>query len=353
MKKRWGIAGQLIARAAAGIDRAVTVAVRVATPLGENEPDLGTGHEARVHALRSVEARYAASDLAAFFPEPRAIEPVLRARGTLGDGLARTDLSWESIADTFLPELSASFHATLENRIGLSRTFTRSSPRPLAILVHGYMLGKLSVEEHVWPLRQLDALGFDTALYVLPFHGRRADPNRGGRPPFPGLEPRLASEGFRQAVTDLRELVRLFRSRGHPQVGLLGMSLGGYTAALTATVEPTLDFLSPIVPLASLADFALEQGELPEAPEPRALEHDLLERAYQHVSPVHRAPQIAPERVLVIGAKADRITPISHARRLAAHFRAELASFHGGHVVQWGRGQAWVKLEKLLGACQG
>ena len=350
MKKRWGFASQLIARAASGIDRAVTVAVRAATPPGENEPDLGTGHEARVHALRSVEARYAASDLTTFFPEPRAIEPVLRARGTLGNGLVRSDLSWESVTDTFLPELSESFHATLENRVGVARLFMRASPRPLAILVHGYMLGKLSVEEHVWPLRELDALGFDTLLYVLPFHGRRADPNRGGRPAFPGLEPRLASEGFRQAVTDLRELARLFRARGHAKVGLLGMSLGGYTAALTATVDPSLDFLSPIVPLASLADFALEQGELPEAPEPRALEHDLMERAYRQVSPVHRTPLIAPERVLVIGAKADRITPISHARRLAAHFRAELASFHGGHVVQWGRGEAWRKLERLLTA---
>jgi pimeloyl-ACP methyl ester carboxylesterase len=348
MRKRSGLAGLLLSRAASTLDRAVTLAIRVGLPVGESEPDLGTGHEARVHALRAIEARYASLDLEHFFPEPRAIEPLARARGLLGNGLTRSDLTWESFPDTFLPELAESFHATLENRVALARSFTRSSPRPVAILVHGYMLGRLAVEERVWPIRELDALGFDTALYVLPFHGRRASPAHGGRPQFPGLEPLLACEGFRQAVTDLRELTHWFRARGHPKVGLMGMSLGGYTVALTATVDPDLDFLSPIVPLASLADFALEQGDLPEAPEPRALEHALRDRVYRHVSPVHRAPLIAPERVLVIGAKADRITPISHAKRLASHFRAELLAFPGGHVLQLGRGEAFRKLAGLL-----
>ncbi|HWP09508.1 MAG TPA: hypothetical protein VNN72_27395, partial [Polyangiaceae bacterium] len=168
MKKRWGIARQLILRAAAGIDRAVTVAVRIATPPGENDPDLGTGHEARVHALKSVEARYATSDLPTFFPEPRAIEPLERERGALGSGLIRRDLAWESRAETFFPELAVPFNSTLENRVALARSFARKAPRPLAILVHGYMLGQLAVEERVWPIRELDALGFDTALYVLP-----------------------------------------------------------------------------------------------------------------------------------------------------------------------------------------
>jgi len=324
----------------------VTLAIRVALPTGESEPDLGTGHEARMHALRTVEARMSALELERFFPEPRAIEPLERERGALGSGLIRRDLAWESRAETFFPELAVPFNSTLENRVALARSFARKAPRPLAILVHGYMLGQLAVEERVWPIRELDALGFDTALYVLPFHGRRASPGHSGRPQFPGLEPRFAMEGFRQAVTDLRELTRYFRERGHAKVGLLGMSLGGYTAALTATVDSSLDFLAPIVPLASLADFALEQGELPEAPEPRALEHALRERVYRHVSPVHRTPLIAPERVLVIGAKADRITPISHAKRLASHFRAELVALPGSHMFQWGRAEVLGKLGK-------
>jgi pimeloyl-ACP methyl ester carboxylesterase len=348
LRARRSFAGQLLARAAAGLDRAVTLAVRVAKPISDDEPSHGSGHEARVQALESVEARLASEDLATFFPEPREIEPSARQRGAFNARLSRTDLAWDSIRDTFLPELEERFRTTHENRVAVARLVTRPEPRPIAVLVHGYLLGQLAVDERVWPIAALDGLGFDSALYVMPFHGRRADPGRGGRPEFPGRNPAFAAEGFRQAVTELRELMRCLRRRGHPRVGLLGMSLGGYTAALTATVDADVDFLAPIVPLASLADFALEHGELAEAPEPRALEHALLARVYRHVSPVDRPPLIAPERVLVIGARADRITRFSHARRLASHFRSPLVAFHGGHLLQLGRGEAFERLGELL-----
>jgi hypothetical protein len=350
MKRRLGLAGQLLARAAAGLDRAVTLAVRAASPELEDEPKLGLGHEARVQALRNILERYSALDFSGFYPEPRRIEPGLRERRSYSSVLSRSDLVWESISDTFLPEISERYRITTANHVAHARLITRSEPRPIAILVHGYMMGQLRVDEHIWPIDVLDTLGFDSALAILPFHGRRSHPDRPGRPEFPGQDPRFAAEGFRQAVTDLRELMGFLRRRGHPSVGLLGMSLGGYTTALAATVDPSFDFLVPIIPLASLADFAREHGDLPEAPEPRALEYALLEEAYRHVSPVHRAPLIASERVLVIGAKADRITGFSHARRLAAHFRAPLATWHGGHLWQLGRGRAYERMAELLRA---
>ncbi len=63
------------------------------------------------------------------------------------------------------------------------------------------------------------------------------------------------------------------RQEEHPEVGVMGMSLGGYTAALLATVESGLSFCVPVIPLASLADFAREQGQLSAAPELAAEEH--------------------------------------------------------------------------------
>jgi pimeloyl-ACP methyl ester carboxylesterase len=197
-------------------------------------------------------------------------------------------------------------------------------------------------------LDKLDEHGVDCAILVLPFHARRSDPRRTGRPEFPGRDPRMANEGFRQAVTDLRELGRYLRERGHRAVGVMGMSLGGYTAALAATVEREIDFLVPIVPLASLADFAREQGDLPEAPETRAIEHALLEEAHRIVSPVHRTPLVSGDRTLVLGAKADRITPLWHARRLATHFRAPLTTLPGSHLLQLGRTAGFERVFELL-----
>ena len=111
------------------------------------------------------------------------------------------------------------------------------------------------------------------------------------------------------------------------------MSLGGYAAALAATLDAKLDFVVPIIPLASLADFAFEQGSLSESPELRAREHDLLERVYRVASPLARPSLVPPERVLVLGGKADRITPLSHAKRLARHFGVPLTTWHGGHLL--------------------
>ena len=350
MKQRSGLARHLLARAASGLDRAITLAMRVTIPELEVDPTLGSGHEARVEALQGILARYASLDLSGFYPEPRVIEPTLRDKRPFSAALSRRDVVWESVGGTFLPELEHAYRQTAQNHLAHARLITRAEPRPIALLVHGYMMGQLRVDERVWPIQVLDELGFDSALVLLPFHGRRAHPERTGVPEFPGRDPRFAAEGFRQAVTDLRELAGFLRRRGHPSVGMLGMSLGAYTAALTTTVDASFDFLVPIVPLASIADFAREQGELPDAPEPRAVQHALLERAYAHVSPVHREPLIARERVLVIGAKADRITPFSHARRLAAHFHAPLAAWHGGHLWQLGRGEAFERVAELLRA---
>jgi hypothetical protein len=57
---------------------------------------------------------------------------------------------------------------------------------------------------------------------------------------------------------------------------------------------------------------------------------------------------IAKERVLVVGARADRITPIGHARRIATHFSAPLVAFRGGHLLQLGRDRAFDRVFGLL-----
>jgi hypothetical protein len=52
--------------------------------------------------------------------------------------------------------------------------------------------------------------------------------------------------------------------------------------------------------------------------------------------------------MLVVGAKADRITPLRHARRLSTHFRAPLVTFPGGHLFQLGRAAAFDAVAELL-----
>jgi pimeloyl-ACP methyl ester carboxylesterase len=198
----------------------------------------------------------------------------------------------------------------------------------------------------MWPVRWMNRHGLDVALALLPFHGVRAV-REGGAAPFPGADPRFTNEGFRQAVSDLRVLAAELRARGAPAVGMMGMSLGGYTTALMATLQRDLAFAVPIIPLSSVADFARDQGRLGRG-DRAAAQHSALEAANWVVSPLARPGLVASDRVLVIGAEADRVTPIAHAERLASHFGAPLLRVHGGHLLQTWRAPAFRAVKAML-----
>ena len=357
------VARRVLGSAAGAVDRAATLAVQarnnVQRSSARTQP---VGPDERVTALQGFVESYPDSLGDEFFLPPQGISPVARelpseivfAASGMAQRLAKTwDLSWASEYRPFLPALAERYARTTENHAAGVRLLTAGDPRPVAILIHGYMAGSYQVEQRVWPLQRLLRSGYDVALFTLPFHGVRANVARRGAPEFPGTDPRFSNEGFRQVILDLRNFVRWLRERGHPEIGVMGMSLGGYTAALLATVEPGLSFCVPVIPLASLADFAREQGALSSAPEVQAREHALLERIYRVVSPLDRKPLISPSRTLVVAAKADRITPVVHARKLAAHFGSQLVSWHGGHLLQLGRNAAFRRVETLLRELQG
>jgi pimeloyl-ACP methyl ester carboxylesterase len=349
--------------AAGAVDRAATLAiqarnnVRRATFTAQS-----VGGAERVETLQSFVDWYPDSLGDDFFLPPRAISPVAREvpselgfspSGMAGHVAQASDLSWASDYQPFVPAVAERYARTTENHAAAVRFLGSREKRPVAILIHGYMAGSYQVEQRIWPMQRLVRSGYDVALFTLPFHGLRANAARRGAPEFPGSDPRFSNEGFRQVILDLRNFVRWLREQGHPEIGVMGMSLGGYTAALLATVEPGLSFCVPVIPLASLADFVREQGELSGAPEAQAREHALLERIYRVVSPLDRKPLIAPSRTLVVAAKADRITPVAHARKLAAHFSAQLVSWHGGHLLQLGRNAAFRRVEALLRELRG
>lgn len=337
---------RMLGSAAGMVDRVATAAVAAhAARTAQARP---RPHAERLRALGRLVERLPEDDLDDFFAAPAPIIPGERRVRTLGRDGRVDDLSWQS---TYLPtdhEISERYASARENSVAVARLYTRGQGRPVAIMIHGYMAGPFAFEERIWPLARLDRAGFDVALFTLPFHGARARLGRGAVPEFPGPDARLNVEGFRQAVFDLQNLIELLLQRGHERVGVIGMSLGGYTAALLASVEARLDFVVPVIPLSSLADFAREQGSLSGIAEEAAAQQALLERIYRRVDPVARPALVPGERCLVVAAKADRVTPTTHARRLALHLRAPLESFYGGHLLQLGRGEAFERIITLM-----
>jgi pimeloyl-ACP methyl ester carboxylesterase len=338
---------KVLGSAAAAFDVMATAAVTAHAARNGQAPE--RPHADRLHLLRRLEERFREAPLDDFFAAPSPIAPGERFVRKWGDG-AVSDLSWHSRYEPLDPEVSERYLSARENGVAIARSFVRGQGRPAVILIHGYMAGPFAFEERIWPIARFDRAGFDVVLFTLPFHGARSRVGQGKVPEFPGADPRINVEGFRQAMFDLQNLVDFLLRRGHARVGAVGMSLGGYTAALLAGLEPRLDFVVPVIPLSSLGDFAREQGSLSQVPEEAAQQHALLESIYRRVSPVSRPSRVPAERCLVVAAKADRVTPAAHARRLSVHLRAPLHSFYGGHLLQLGRAEAFERIFELISA---
>ncbi|HTB71686.1 MAG TPA: hypothetical protein VK762_00520 [Polyangiaceae bacterium] len=343
------LALRLLGGAASAVDRAFVAAMQMSNRRVRARAE-SLSHAERIESLEWIQKTYGAPELfadrSAFFPPPPPVSATARAVRELPWGGECVEMSWPSAFQPFDAKVGERYLANVPNRTAYARLYGRGGPRPAVIAIHGYLGGHWGIEERAWPIRSLNRWGLDVAVAVLPFHGVRARPGSGA-PPFPGGDPRVTNEGFRQVVADLRSLAGILRERGATSVGVMGMSLGGYSTALFATLEPDLSFAVPLIPLASVADFAREQGRLGTGAN-ADLQHAALEAANRVVSPFARPSLVPAERMLIAAADADRVTPIAHAERLAAHFDVPLLRVHGGHLLQTWRATAFREMKAML-----
>lgn len=224
--------------------------------------------------------------------------------------------------------------------------WTRGPGRaPATVLaLHGFTMG--------WP--RLDALalfashwyraGLDVALLTLPHHGPRTP--RGAR--FSGeafAVPHVArlGEAVREAVYEIGLVTRWLRRASGAPVGLLGLSLGGYLAALCAGLHDDLAFVVPMAPPVCMGDLAwrfFERTAHARRGGPAALTAQALRRAFRVHSPLAHPLRVPRERVLIVAGRGDRIVPPEHPAALWRHWREPaLHWFSGSHLAPFGRGR--------------
>lgn len=343
----------LLTSAASTIDSAIGSTLLLRRPRVRHGDPEALGHDDRISRLAELQDVYDRSEHytqdTSFFPVHRLVTPsITHVRAISGPGPGKVvDITWPSLFEPVCESVREKYLEHPTNLRGASRLFLHENPsRPVAILVHGYLCGQYPLEERIWPVQWLFERGLDVALFVLPFHALRRDDRS---PRFPGGDPRITNEAFRQAIFDLRTLSAYLRGRGAESIGVMGMSLGGYTTSLLATLDEDLAFAIPIIPLASIAEIAKGAGRFVGSPQEQALQFDSLEAVHRAVSPLARPSRIDRDRMLILAASGDKITPVDHARRLADHFGAPLEMFHGGHILQFGRADAFRSVGKLLG----
>lgn len=230
------------------------------------------------------------------------------------------------------------------------------SPAPASILLlHGWGVGDRRVHALEFNVRTLfHRLGLDVYFYVAPFHGpRRPASARFSGELHPSVHIIRTNEAFIQTIRELRAAIGLIRARS-PALGVMGSSLGGYTAALLASLDDRLDFAAPIIAPASLAALFWEHGvgeaRMAEA-QRLGLTRERFIRAWSIHSPLTHTPKVPWSRRLIVAASDDALVTPPHVEALWQHWgRPRRFEFTGGHILQVGRRRYIDELERLLRA---
>jgi pimeloyl-ACP methyl ester carboxylesterase len=314
-------------------------------------------------ALRFYEPLARAGDVSrVFVPPPKdvRIETHLLPVAAAWPGIRRLGLRFDSRFEPLNPAAAPTFAAMTRNTVSYAQHWCHGDePRPTLVVVHGFAADPTSLNARVLGLAELYRHGYDIVFFTYPHHGARAEPGSmfSGQGVF-GHGLIHFNEVALHAVHDLRVYIDHLRKRGVEHVGVAGISLGGYTAALLAAIDERLSFCIPIVPGVSPIDAFLEW-------QPTGL---LLTRLMQSHgigiaemrslvavhNPLTYASRIDGERVLIVAGAGDQVARPLHVRLLHRHLPgSSLHWFPGNHALHFGRAEYLARMKALMDCYTG
>jgi hypothetical protein len=209
-------------------------------------------------------------------------------------------------------------------------------PRPWMICIHGYGMGFPFIDFEAFPLRKLhDRLGFNVVIPVLPLHGaRRVGRSSGERFLDGDILDTIHAEA--QAMWELRRILTWIRAQQAESIGVYGLSLGGYTAALLASLESDLACVIAGIPAVDFLRLAMQHTRA--ATLERAMRAGMhwphVAEALRVIAPLAMRPKVDRDRLFVFAGSCDRIVPPQQAIDLWQHWgRPHLSWYGGGHFL--------------------
>ena len=207
--------------------------------------------------------------------------------------------------------------------------------RPWLICIHGFRMGSPRIDLSAFNPREYhEKLGLNLLLPVLPLHGPRKVGLRSGDNYLDGdVLDTLHAQA--QAIWDLRRLLSWVRESGATSIGVYGLSLGGYNAALISSLENDLACAIAGIPLADMSRIFWHHG--PDLhvrhAESLGLGLELLERVFRPVAPLSLEPRVPHAHRAIFGGVCDRIVPVDMMRDLWDHWeRPAVEWYQGGHL---------------------
>jgi len=213
------------------------------------------------------------------------------------------------------------------------------APRPWLICIHGYEMGFANIDLLAFQAARLHhRLGLNLLLPVLPLHGSRRIGRRSGEGFLAGdFLDTIHAEA--QAMWDIRRLLTWIRAQEAPAVGVFGLSLGGYNAALLAALDNELACVIAGIPATDFTRLTWRHGAALHITfaEHHGLVHDEVSELLQVVSPLALAPRVPFLRRYIFAGVADRIVPADQARDLWSHWQKPRIVWYQGAHVTFGR----------------
>jgi hypothetical protein len=206
--------------------------------------------------------------------------------------------------------------------------------RPWLVCVHGTEMGRAELDLtlfRAWHLHE--DFGLNVILPVLPMHGPRAKGLPKGAV-FPGENVMDDVHGTAQSVWDVRRVIAWIRAQQPgARIGLNSISLGGYIAALVASLDDDLTCAILGVPPSNLVELLGRHSGL-RKDDPRRMTIDLAKPIGQMVSPLSMEPKVPPQGRFIYAGVADRIVhPRQQVIQLWEHWgRPDIGWYHGGHT---------------------
>ena len=345
-----------LTRVAAGFDRGILLAMRQIW-LSEGDPTTGARRDEQERTFAAYADGPLQADPHAFFPKPPAAE-IERYRRVPLPGGWREKIRWKSGYQAWNPDYRDAYSAYEANDTAWAEWWRhKDGGRPTLIAVHSWATSQAPIQEWVFSAWRMYLAGWDVVLPILPFHGRRT-PRQAmfSGQLFPGTRPGRCNEAFGQAAWDIRGLMYALRARGCGPIGVAGASLGGYTSAMLAGLEPELAFCIPVIPMVSFGDILWTHGEggpQRQRAEEQGITVERLREVFSPHSPLRWTPAIPKERILIVAGRGDRVCPPEHIEWLWEHWdRPRIAWFSGGHVLHFGRRQIRHEVKDFLQGLQ-
>lgn len=220
------------------------------------------------------------------------------------------------------------------NRTAEVRVVRTPGSRDWLVCIHGLAMGRAWLDLRAMGANWLRRRGLNLAFPVLPLHGHRATGVMSGAGFITG-DVTNTLHALTQTAWDVRRLIGWLREEGAERIGVTGLSLGGYSTALVASLEDGLECAIAGIPPAEFGEltcFHASARALALA-EAENITPERIGAALRPVSPLALRPRVPKERRFMFGALADRFVPPPQAEMLWRHWeQPEMFWYPGGHL---------------------